>query len=228
MGDVVRKPDLVGREGLGAGRVRRANLAQILKAAEQVFAESGFTGATMTDIADRVDLPKANLHYYFGTKEDLYRAVLDNILEMWLLPIAAIYPEADPARAIADYVRAKMDAARLRPFASKVFANEILHGATQIEAFLSKDLRVLLDEKAAVLDGWIAQGRMAPLDARSFFFMIWAMTQHYADFDAQIRLVLGKRQLTKKDFAHFTEEVIRAVLRVAGLSSSGGEGTSSD
>ncbi len=216
MGDVVRKLHLVPNDG-GAGRVRRANLAQILKAAEQVFAETGFIGATMAEIADKADLPKANLHYYFGTKEELYRAVLANVLEMWLSPISAIRPEADPAQAIADYVQAKMEAARTRPFASKVFANEIVHGASQIEEFLSHDLKSLVDEKSAVLDGWIAEGRMAPLDARNFFFMIWAMTQHYADFDVQIRLVLGKRQLTRKDFAHFTEEVTRAVLRVAGL-----------
>ncbi len=220
MGDVVRKLHLVPNDGGGAGRVRRANLAQILKAAEQVFAETGFTGATMAEIADKADLPKANLHYYFGTKEELYRAVLANVLEMWLAPISVIHPEADPAKAIADYVYSKMEAARSRPFASKVFANEILHGGAQIEGFLSHDLKSLVEEKAAVLDGWIAEGRMAPLDAKNFFFMIWAMTQHYADFDVQIRLVLGKRQLTRRDFANFTEEVTRAVLRTAGLSPS--------
>jgi TetR/AcrR family transcriptional regulator len=201
----------------GAGRVRRANLVQILKAAEQVFAESGFTGATMAEIAEKADLPKANLHYYFGTKEDLYRAVLANALEMWKPPISAIHPEADPAQALTDYVRAKMELSRTRPCASKVFANEMLHGATQIGDFLSHDLNPIIEEKSAILRRWIAEGRMAPVDPKPFFFMIWAMTQHYADFEAQIRVVLGKRQLTKKDFAHFTEEVTTAVLRVAGL-----------
>jgi len=217
MEDVLHRLDLVPKDGGGAGRVRRANLAQILKAAEQVFAEAGFTGATMAEIADRADLPKANLHYYFGTKEELYRAVLANVLEMWKPPISAIRSDADPAQAIADYVRAKMEVTRTRPCASKVFANEILHGATQIEGFLTNDLKPMIEEKSAILDEWISQGRMAPVDTKSFFFMIWAMTQHYADFEAQIRLVLGKKQLTKKDFAHFTEEVIRSVLRAAGL-----------
>jgi TetR/AcrR family transcriptional regulator len=217
MGEAVRKIRLIPRDGAAAGRVRRANLVQILKAAERVFAESGFNGATMAEIAERADLPKANLHYYFGTKEELYRAVLANTLETWLDPLAVIAPEADPAAAIAAYVRAKMEATRLHPYASKVFANEILHGARQVETFLSSDLKALVDEKAAVLDGWIAQGRMAPLDTRFFFFMIWAMTQHCADFDVQVRLVLGKRQLTREDFVHFTEEVVRSVLRMAGL-----------
>jgi TetR/AcrR family transcriptional regulator len=198
-------------------RVGRENLVRILKAAEEVFAETGFGGATMAEIADKAGLPKANLHYYFGTKEELYRAVLDDILAVWLTPIAAVRPEADPAEALADYVRAKMKATRERPHASRVFANEVLHGAPQIERYLSHDLRRIVDEKAAVLDGWIAAGRMAPVDTRHFFFMIWALTQHYADFAVQVRLVLDKTHLDRKNWDHITAEVTRLVLRAAGL-----------
>ncbi|MBP2230882.1 TetR/AcrR family transcriptional regulator [Azospirillum agricola] len=199
------------------GRIRRENVERILKAAELVFAEAGCAGATMADIADRAGLPKANLHYYFGTKEDLYRAVLDNILRLWLTPIQALTPEADPATALTAYVTAKLELSRTRPHASKVFANEILHGATQIEGFLAGDLRRLVDAKAAVIDGWVAAGRIAPLDARQFLFMIWAVTQHYADFDVQIRKLLGRRALTRQDFAHITAGVLQLVLRAAGL-----------
>lgn len=199
------------------GRIRRENVERILKAAERVFAEAGCAGATMADIADKAGLPKANLHYYFGTKEDLYRAVLDNILRLWLTPIEALTPDADPAAALTAYITAKLEASRTRPHASKVFANEMLHGAAQLERFLAEDLRRLVDDKAAVIDGWVAAGRMAPLDARQFLFMIWAVTQHYADFDVQIRKVLGRRTLTRQDFAHITTEVLRLILRAAGL-----------
>jgi len=199
------------------GRIRRENVERILKAAERVFAEAGFAGATMADIAERSGLPKANLHYYFGTKDDLYRAVLDNILRMWLAPIASFTPDADPAATLTAYVTAKMEVSRTRPHASKVFANEILHGGTQVDRFLAEDLKALVDAKAGVIDGWVADGRMAPVDARQFLFMIWAVTQHYADFDVQIRKVLGRRTLTRQDFAAMTAEVLRLVLRAAGL-----------
>ena len=202
-------------------RIGRENLARILKAAEQVFAETGFGGATMAEIAEKAGLPKANLHYYFGTKEELYRAVLDDILSVWLTPIAAVRPDADPAEALAAYVQAKMKATRLRPHASRVFANEVLHGALQIERYLSHDLKRIVDEKSAVLDGWIAEGRMAPVDTRHFFFMIWALTQHYADFAVQVRLVLDKTRLDRKDWDHITAEVTRLVLRAAGLADTG-------
>jgi TetR/AcrR family transcriptional regulator len=191
--------------------------ARILEAAEQVFAETGFAGATMAEIATRVGLPKANLHYYFGTKEELYRAVLAGILKLWLDPTDGITPDADPRAALTAYVEAKMAASRTRPHASRVFANEILHGAEQVKRFLSHDLRALVEDRAAVLDGWIAAGRMAPLDTKHFFFMVWALTQHYADFAIQVRLVLGKKRLDRTEFDHATEEVTRAVLRMAGL-----------
>lgn len=199
------------------GRIRRENQERILTAAERIFAETGFAGATIAGIAAKAGLPKANVHYYFSTKGDLYRAVIADILELWLSPVGRFNAEADPAQAFTDYIRAKMEASRTRPYASKVFANEILHGATHIRQFLSEDLKRLVDEKAAVLDGWIAEGRMAPVDTRHVFFMIWAITQHYADFDVQVRTVLGKPRLSRADFDHVTDEVVRFVLRGLGL-----------
>jgi len=200
-----------------SGRIRRQNQERILDAAERVFAETGFAGATIAEIAASAGLPKANVHYYFSTKEDLYRAVLQSILTLWLAPADRITPDSDPAEAMADYIRAKMEASRVHPYASKVFANEILHGGGQIQPFLSEDLRRRVEDKAAVLDGWISGGRMAPVDTRHVFFWIWAITQHYADFDIQVRTVLARKRLARRDFDHITAEVVRFVLRGLGL-----------
>jgi len=199
------------------GRIRRENKERILKAAERIFAERGFAGATMAEIAARAKLPKANVHYYFQTKEELYQAVLSDILTIWLSPVDHFHVDGDPARAFAAYIRAKMEASRTRPHASKVFANEVLHGANRVRRFLTDDLKSLVDEKAKVIDTWIAEGKIAPVDSRHIFFMIWAITQHYADFDTQVRTVLGKQRLTRGDFDGFTDEVVRFVLRGLGL-----------
>jgi len=204
------------------GRIRRGNERAILKAAERVFAERGFAGATMGDIAAQARLPKANVHYYFGTKDELYRTLLDDILEEWLTPVGGITPDSDPATALRRYVEAKMTASRTRPLASKVFANEILHGAEVIAGFLSNDLRALVDAKAAVFADWSRRGLIAPVDPRHALFMIWAMTQHYADFDVQVRAVLNTRTLSRRDWAHATEQVTAFVLRGFGLPADGG------
>ena len=199
------------------GAVRRSNEARILRAAECVFARAGFAGARVAAIAALAGVPKANLHYYFKSKRDLYRAVLDNILRLWLSETDAIRKDADPRAALDSYLRAKMRFSRLYPEASRVFANEIIHGAPEIGKYLRTELKALVDEKSAVFEHWIAQGRLAPLDPRHLFFAIWAVTQTYADFTAQIQAVLGVRAVTDAAFAAATEQVVGLILRGCGF-----------
>ena len=199
------------------GQIRQANELVILQAAEKVFARAGFGGATMAAIAEAGSLPKANLHYYFGSKEVLYRAVLAHILHDWLEPTACITAGAEPRAAIEQYIRAKMALARLRPDGSKVFANELLHGAPVVKALLQTDLRELVVSKAAVIQGWVDAGRMADVNGAHLFFTIWAATQTYADFDVQVSAVLGRKKLTAKDHSEATEHVVSLILRGCGL-----------
>lgn len=198
-------------------RRRQARLDLILEAAEGVFADAGFEGASMSSIAAAAGLPKANLHYYFGTKEALYRAVLEGILTLWLSATDPIRPEADPAEALSAYVRAKMRWSRRRPQASRVFANEVLHGAPYLQSYLAGPLRALVREKSAVIEGWIAEGRMRPVSPPHLFFAIWAMTQTYADFDPQIRAVLDCPPLDEQVQAQGGAVVLQLVLGGCGL-----------
>jgi TetR/AcrR family transcriptional regulator len=207
------------------GAKRLANEARILKAAEEVFATAGFSGARTAAIARRAGVPKANLHYYFGTKVALYRRVLENILEVWLGMGDSIRPGADPAQALAAYIAAKVEHSRRRPFASKVFANEMLHGAPQVKGYLRHELKRWVDAKATVIDDWIAQGRMAPVDTRHLFFVLWAMTQTYADFDVQVAAVLGRRRIAPADYQAAAALITQLVLRGAGLRHRGTEET---
>lgn len=200
------------------GRIRQATMAHILASAERVFAEAGFGGATMTGLAAAAGLPKANLHYYFGTKERLYRAVLENILALWLDATDGIVPERHPADALGDYIRAKMAHSRARPHASKVFASEVLRGAPHLRGYLGLELKRVVEQKSAVIAAWVARGQMQAVDARHLFFLIWAMTQTYADFETQVRAVLGVRTLDDADFATATELVTRLVLQGCGVS----------
>ena len=199
------------------GLIRQANEARILGAGERVFARAGFNGATMAAIADEAGLPKANLHYYFGAKQDLYRAVLARTLHDWLAPMQAITADAEPLAALATYIRAKMAMSQQRPDASRVYANELLHGAPVVGELLRTELRDTVRAKAAVIAGWAAAGRMAPVDATQLFFTIWAATQTYADFDVQVRAVLGRESLDEAEHARATEHVVALILRGCGL-----------
>lgn len=197
--------------------LRRDIESRILDAAERVFAETGYEGASTSRIAAVAGLPKANLHYYFGTKDALYRAVLTGILGLWLGAADDFVPDADPAAAIEAYVRAKMEWSRSRPLASRVFANELLHGAPFLREYLENDLRGWVEAKGRVIREWIADGRMAPVEPRHLFFMLWAATQTYADFAVQVRAVLGLDELDDDAFDRAAAEVVAFVLRGCGL-----------
>lgn len=171
----------------------------------------------MSAIADEAGLPKANLHYYFGSKQDLYRAVLAQTLQDWLAPMQVFTPEADPKTAIEAYIRAKMALSAQRPHASRVFANELLHGAPVVQGLLESDLRDLVRQKAKVIGQWVRAGQMAPVDPVHLFFTIWAATQTYADFQVQVCAVLGHTELTTRDHAQAAEHVVALILRGCGL-----------
>jgi TetR/AcrR family transcriptional regulator len=199
------------------GKVGQANQAAILRAAEAVFAERGYSGATTSAIARLAKLPKPNVHYYFRTKEALYQAVLRRILELWLSATDTITADADPATALRGYIAEKMSYTRRYPLASKVFANELLHGAPQIKEFLRSDLRRLIEAKAEIIRKWIAAGRMAPVDPIHLFFMIWATTQTYADFDIQVAAVLGRKRIGTSELNDASAAVETLILRGCGL-----------
>ena len=125
----------------------------------------------MDQIAKSCGLSKPNLLYYFRRKEDIYVAVLEHTLHDWLEPLRELDPAGDPIEEISRYIRAKVRMSRDNPKASRLFANEILHGAPAIGAFLKGPLKELVDEKAAIIAGWIADrpaepGRSASPDLR--------------------------------------------------------------
>lgn len=73
-------------------RQRRAGLAteaRILEAAEEVFARYGYEGARMEQVAERAGVEKANIYYYFKGKEQLYRALMESVLNRFLTEAAA-------------------------------------------------------------------------------------------------------------------------------------------
>lgn len=209
------------RNERGAGRGKSRNGAAqeiaILEAAERVFAGAGFGGATMAAIAAAAGLPKPNLHYYFGSKRALYRAVLERTLGEWLVPMDSIVAGAEPRAALECYIREKMRQSFARPYASRVWANELLHGAPELHGTLVRTLRPLVRRKAAVIEQWIAEGRMASLDGMQLFFTIWAATQTYADFEVQIRAVLGRARLDRAAQEKATQHVVSLILRGCGL-----------
>ncbi|MGX5174893.1 TetR family transcriptional regulator C-terminal domain-containing protein [Aliikangiella sp. IMCC44653] len=197
--------------------VRELNQEKIIRAAETIFAQYGFKGATTEKISKQAQLPKANIHYYFKTKENLYHAVLENILNEWMDAAKAFDNFEAPRPALTKYVESKMAYSRTNPNASKVWANEIIHGAPAVGTFLDTTLKQWLDDRVKVIQGWIDSGAIKPVDPRAFIYMIWSTTQHYADFERQIVLLNEGRPLSDDEFEQKTQQVVTFVLACVGL-----------
>jgi TetR/AcrR family transcriptional regulator len=175
----------------GQTRIQRHKIATITDAALDVFSTHGFRGSTVDQIAKAAELSKPNLLYYFPSKEAIHTHLLDNLLDIWVDPLRQLDPHGDPLEEILTYVRRKLAMSRDMPRESRLFANEVLQGAQHIGDSLSNFLKPLVDEKAAVIQAWMDQGALKPSDPRHLIFSIWSLTQHYADFDVQVRAVLG-------------------------------------
>jgi TetR/AcrR family transcriptional regulator len=171
-------------------RIQKRNTEVILDAALEVFSTHGFAGATLDRIAEAAGLSKPNLLYYFASKEAIHRALISETLDTWLAPLRALDSKGDPVEEIVAYALRKLDMARALPRESRFFAHEILQGAPRVLDIIEGPLKDLVDDKARLIAGWAAAGRIAPVDPHHLIFSIWATTQHYADFDVQVRGIL--------------------------------------
>jgi len=201
----------------GDSRIAVRNKKAILAAAIGVFIEKGYDGASIAEIAKRAALPKANVYYYFGSKETIYRTIIGDLIGEWDRALDHLEADREPAEALAAYIRAKLDFSRKHAAQSRMFANEAVHGGR----FLSRKdrahmLRVTL-EKSRVLAAWMAAGKMDPVDPAHLFIMIWATTQYYADYEILAETHLETRRLTGRDFDRAAETVTAVVLKGCGI-----------
>jgi TetR/AcrR family transcriptional regulator len=185
------KPRARARPG-AVTRIQREKQDLILEAALDVFSVQGFRGATIDQIAEQAGMSKPNLLYYFPRKEEIHKRLMVEMLDIWLAPLREMDSDGDPIPEIRSYIRRKLEMSRDFPRQSRLFANEMLQGGPRIIDVLEGDLKSLVDEKAGVLLGWMEEGKINRTDPYHLIFSIWATTQHYADFDVQVRAVLGK------------------------------------
>lgn len=199
------------------GSVRQANYGKIIKAAVTVFATKGYQGATVQEVAEKAGLPKANVLYYFKSKQGIYEAVLSDILSLWNSSFDHATAQDDPAVALSRYIREKLEISRTYPEASKIFAMEMIKGAEQLSDEIKAGMVSWFQSRIAIIQQWIQDGKMANVDPAMLMFQIWATTQHYADFSSQISILKDGKMLNKKGFQDVGDYLCRSILSSCGL-----------
>lgn len=195
-------------------RIQREKRQIVFEAALDLFSAQGLHGTTLDQIAAKAGLSKPNLVYYFPGKEAIYIELLESLLDRWVSPLREISAQGDPVEELLTYARRKVAMSRDMPRESRLFASEILQGAPRLSAVIQGNLKYLVDAKTAILRAWIDQGRLAPLDPHHLIFSIWAMTQHYADFDMQVSALLGPERAPQRfeEAEIFVTDALRRII----------------
>ncbi|WP_370678052.1 TetR family transcriptional regulator C-terminal domain-containing protein [Pleomorphomonas sp. PLEO] len=199
-------------EGARDDRVRQRNVARILKAATTLFSRKGFEGTRIVEIAEAAGLPKANVYYYFSSKEEVYDAVIKHLIDEWDAALAHISADAEPREALESYVRAKLEHARRHGEESRLFAGEIIGGARFLSRRDRSHMREVTRDHARVIESWIAAGKIKPVDPRHLLIMLWAVTQFYADFEILACDALEQSRLRRADFDKAAETIVSTLL----------------
>ena len=194
-------------------RIQKKNHLVIMAAGLKIFSQFGFRGSTLDQIATESGLSKPNILYYFTSKEAIYEALLSQLLAHWLKPVHDINPNGDPIEEILGYAKHKMRMSRLYPRESRLYANEIIQGAPRIKNALTGELREVVSTLVKLMNKWSSAGLIRSVDAHHLIFSIWAMTQHYADFDVQVQAVLGEGDHFP-DAERYFEDMLRRMLTV--------------
>ena len=205
------------RPGMRAPTASRLRKEQnILDEAEKQFAVLGFEGASLEGIASAVGISRHNLLYYFPNKEVLYRRVLDDVVSGWLAGMEDVWREpTDPVKALRTYIRGKLRSSMEHPNAAKIFAKEVIAGAPRYADAIAANVKPVLDMEVKAFENWAQQGLVKKIDFTHLMFVIWTVTQAYAEHQAQFAILLGKPALEEEDFARAEEVIVRLVL--AGL-----------
>lgn len=196
-----------GRRSLAVAAKKQA----ILEAGLELFSQYGIHGTSIERVAERAEVSKTNLLYYYPSKEALYVAVLKQILDIWLAPLRAFREDLEPLVAIGEYIRLKLEVSRDFPQASRLFCLEMLQGAPLLKEELTGGLKTLVEDKSEIIAGWVASGKLANVDPHHLIFMLWATTQHYADFASQVEAVTGCN-LSDEDFFRRTVENVQRMI----------------
>lgn len=195
---------------------RRRIMDSIRAAAIDEFAEKGLAGASTQSIAQRAGLTKPQLHYYITSKEQLYEDILLLILNEWEDIFLGASVENDPASVIRHYIRRKLEYSQKNPKASRLFTTEIANGAPFLSRHWAKHVAAT-DNAVKLIQTWVDEGRIKPVDPLLFQMHIWAVTQHYADFEAQVRSMMKLGPNDPLDLERIEKEVSALFLRACGL-----------
>lgn len=143
----------------------QATRESLLKAAEQVFSEKGFSGARVDEIARKARANKAMIYYHFGTKEQLYQAVLLQLFGGVLEEVDRIGREvADPQQRLLAFYTGLVRMFGQRSVLPRIMMREVLAGGAHMDKATAQVLAGIFRFVGAAIEEGRARGLFRPLN----------------------------------------------------------------
>lgn len=192
--------------------VRKHRTSRILDAAEIEFSKAGYDGASVQAIADRADLQKRQVLYFFQSKKNLYRATIERIFAEWG-SLDLDEWEGSPPEIIASYIDNIFEIVAGRSHRSKLVISEMMRGGqAAIPVMVGRDSREGMKRVLERLERWMDRGEMRRTDPLQYIFMLWSFQHFYVAFEPEVAYFLDKKEMGADDWVRIREHVKEVAL----------------
>jgi TetR/AcrR family transcriptional regulator len=195
---------------------------RVLDAAEHVFAERGFAGATTREIAEAAGIRKRMLFYYVPSKQALYRAVLERVITGLVAIHEQFRNDPGPVGLAESIEGLVVFAAAHRP-ALKLLMREIIDGGPHLADLAHDILGPLFGRGAGDVARNMANGVFAPGDPMHVLVDVGGLTLFYVLISPLLELIWNRDPLAPDALAERAAAVRECLLHgLAGAAARGG------
>jgi AcrR family transcriptional regulator len=186
----------------------RPTAERILDAAEDLFAEKGYTATSLGDVADRVGIRSPSLYNHFRNKEALYSAVVDRLLEAFTAPLAELTAGGITAERIYAWLETIITMHHERPNLARLLQHAALSGGPQTNEIIERLFRPMFDREG------VAEGEFSPTGIPSEL-QPWAvmalnnMVMSYITMAPMYRDLLGQDPFGEEALSRQRELILR-------------------
>lgn len=198
---------------------RDESVRRILEAAMSVFAEEGYSGARVDEIAKRAGLNKAMIYYRIGDKLALYTEVIRNLFgEIGSAIKGNIPPDASPEEKLKMYIRGLTSTIAEHPFLPGIMMRELASGGGNISERVADDFAGILSIPANILAEGVSKGIFINTNPMILHMMIVGFMMFYRTTEPVRKRYFAKlpeqvKSINEKSIADGMKEIERLVLR---------------
>ena len=189
---------------------------RLLTAARAAFAEHGFHGTRVQDVAARAGLRHPTLLYHFGSKEGLYAAVIADAFADWTqVTEAAISTGLRGFDQVVALVEAAYDFLAAHPAFVRIVRHETLAGGDRLQDAVGASIRPFLDQAVGFLHAEVVAGRLRPHDPVELMHVCYASVLTYVSEAGFRARLLGEVDPLAPDVLARHRDAFIALLRGA-------------